>query len=234
MGSLLERLLLMKINIAIDGPSASGKSTIAKRLAAKLNYTHLDTGAMYRAVAYNACLLNIDIKDEKSIMEMLEKTRFSFAEKGRILSNGIDISEKIRTKEIDLLASAVSKLPLVRQNLVSQQQLIAKDKGYILDGRDIGSVVLPDAEVKIYQTASIESRAKRRLLDYENKGLRFDYQTIFEEIKQRDYQDSHREHSPLIKTDDAIEIDTSDLSIEDTVQIIMDLVTKAINRRQHD
>lgn len=224
----------MRINIAIDGPSASGKSTISKRLAEILGYIHLDTGAMYRAVAYNVSLLHLDPDNEPEIMKMLEKTRFSFDSQGHILSNGIDISESIRTKEIDLLSSAVSRLPLVRRNLVEKQQALAKEKGYILDGRDIGSVVLPDAEVKIYQTASIESRAKRRLLDYERKGIPVDYQTIYEEISQRDYQDTHREHSPLIKTPDAIEIDTSDLSIEETVQAILGHVRKALDRSQHD
>jgi len=222
----------MRINIAIDGPSASGKSTLAKKLAQRLGYRHLDTGAMYRACAYNAYIQHIDLEDESSVLEMLSHMVLSFNTEGHILSNGEDLDSKIRTKEIDLLTSKISKLEKIRANLVEQQRKIASDKGYILDGRDIGSVVLPDAEIKIFQTASIESRAKRRCLEYQNKGIQVNYQTIYEEIKLRDLQDSTRLHSPLIKVKDSIEIDTSHLSIEETVDRILVLVNLIVTKEQ--
>lgn len=221
----------MKLNIAIDGPSASGKSTIAKALAKRLNYTHLDTGAMYRACAYKALKHNIDTKREDDLVKMVNSSHFAFDDSGHILLDGKDISTKIRTKELDLLTSTVAQYPKLRESLVLIQREIAKNKGYILDGRDIGSVVLPDAEVKIFQTASIESRAKRRLSEYVNKGIEIDYQTIYDEIKLRDYQDQNREHSPLIRTQDAYLLDTSELSIDESVEFVYNLAIQKMNER---
>ena len=219
----------MKLNIAIDGPSASGKSTIAKVLAKRLNYTHLDTGAMYRACAYKALKNGINTDNEDDLVKMVNSSHFAFDDLGQILLDGVNISSDIRSKEIDLLTSKIARYAQVRASLVKIQQFMAKNKGYILDGRDIGTVVLPDAEVKIFQTASIESRAKRRLLDYQNKGIKIDYQTIYNEIELRDYQDQNREHSPLRKTDNAFVLDTSNLSINESVDIVYDLVIKKIN-----
>ena len=219
----------MKLNIAIDGPSASGKSTIAKALAKRLNYTHLDTGAMYRACAYKALKNGINTDNEDDLVKMVNSSHFAFDDLGQILLDGVNISSGIRSKEIDLLTSTIARYAQVRASLVKIQQFMAKNKGYILDGRDIGTVVLPDAEVKIFQTASIESRAKRRLLDYQNKGIKIDYQTIYNEIELRDYQDQNREHSPLRKTDNAFVLDTSNLSINESVDIVYDLVIKKIN-----
>ena len=219
----------MKLNIAIDGPSASGKSTIAKALANRLNYTHLDTGAMYRACAYKALKNGINTDNEDDLVKMVNSSHFAFDDLGQILLDGVNISSDIRSKEIDLLTSKIARYAQVRASLVKIQQFMAKNKGYILDGRDIGTVVLPDAEVKIFQTASIESRAKRRLLDYQNKGIKIDYQTIYNEIELRDYQDQNREHSPLRKTDNAFVLDTSNLSINESVDIVYDLVIKKIN-----
>jgi cytidylate kinase len=219
----------MKLNIAIDGPSASGKSTIAKALAKRLNYTHLDTGAMYRACAYKALKNGINTDNEDDLVKMVNSSHFAFDDLGQILLDGVNISSDIRSKEIDLLTSKIARYAQVRASLVKIQQFMAKNKGYILDGRDIGTVVLPDAEVKIFQTASIESRAKRRLLDYQNKGIKIDYQTIYNEIELRDYQDQNREHSPLRKTDNAFVLDTSNLSINESVDIVYDLVIKKIN-----
>lgn len=219
----------MKLNIAIDGPSASGKSTIAKALAKRLNYTHLDTGAMYRACAYKALKNGINTDNEDDLVKMVNSSHFAFDDLGQILLDGVNISSDIRSKEIDLLTSKIARNAQVRASLVKIQQFMAKNKGYILDGRDIGTVVLPDAEVKIFQTASIESRAKRRLLDYQNKGIKIDYQTIYNEIELRDYQDQNREHSPLRKTDNAFVLDTSNLSINESVDIVYDLVIKKIN-----
>ena len=219
----------MKLNIAIDGPSASGKSTIAKALAKRLNYTHLDTGAMYRACAYKALKNGINTDNEDDLVKMVNSSHFAFDDLGQILLDGVNISSDIRSKEIDLLTSKIARYAQVRASLVKIQQFMAKNKGYILDGRDIGTVVLPDAEVKIFQTASIESRSKRRLLDYQNKGIKIDYQTIYNEIELRDYQDQNREHSPLRKTDNAFVLDTSNLSINESVDIVYDLVIKKIN-----
>lgn len=221
----------MKLNIAIDGPSASGKSTIAKVLAKRLNYTHLDTGAMYRACTYKALKNNINTNSEDDLVKMVDSSHFAFDDLGHIHIDGKDVSSKIRSKDIDLLTSKIAQYPKLRQSLVHIQQTIAKDKGYILDGRDIGSVVLPDADIKIFQTASIESRAKRRLNEYNLKGLDIDYQTIYNEIEQRDYQDKNRLHSPLIKMDDAYLLDTSNLSIDESVEIVYSLVIQKLNER---
>lgn len=220
----------MKINIAIDGPSGAGKSTISDILAERLGYVHLDTGAMYRAVAYTALGKGLKMDDEENVVRMIEEEMdLKMDPDGTIICNGEDISEKIRTNEISMAASDVSKLGNVRKALVAMQQRIAADKGYILDGRDICDVVLPDAEVKIYLTASAEDRARRRLLQNQEKGIEGDFETILEDIKKRDYQDSHRENSPLHKAEDAVEVDSSDLTIEETVDAIMELVNAKIS-----
>lgn len=219
----------MKINIAVDGPSGAGKSTISDNLAQKLGYVHLDTGAMYRSVAYSALKSGLCIDDEEKISKMIEDNfDLDLKNDGTIICNGEDVTNKIRTNEMSLRASDVSKLLKVREALVKAQQKIASKKGYIVDGRDICEVVLPDAEVKIYLTASAEDRAKRRLLQNIEKGIEGDYQTILDDIIKRDYQDSHREFSPLKKADDAIEIDSSNLSIEEVVNRILALANEKI------
>ena len=219
----------MKINIAIDGPSGAGKSTISDILAEKLGYVHLDTGAMYRAVAYAGLKKGLKMDDEENVVKMIEnEMNLQMNSDGTIICNGEDISGKIRTNEMSMAASDVSKLKNVRKALVAMQQKIASNKGYIVDGRDICEVVLPDAEVKVFLTASAEDRAQRRLLQNKKKGIDGDYETILEDIKKRDYQDSHRENSPLHKTDDATEIDSSDLSIEEVVERVMELVNEKI------
>ncbi len=219
----------MKINIAIDGPSGAGKSTISDNLATKLDYVHLDTGAMYRSVAYCAIKKGLSIDDEKNISKLIdEEFDLDMKNDGRIICNNEDITNKIRTNEMSLRASDVSKLLKVRKALVKAQQKIASKKGYIVDGRDICEVVLPDAEVKVFLTASAEDRAKRRLLQNIEKGIDGDYDSILEDIKKRDYQDSHRQFSPLKKADDAIEIDSSNLSIEEVVDRILVLANEKI------
>lgn len=214
----------MKINIAIDGPSAAGKSTIADIVAERLNYVHLDTGAMYRAVAYNAFEKGVAIDDEENIVKMIEDMDLDMTSDGKVILNNEDISDKIRTDKISMGASDVSKLQGCRKALVQMQQKICENGGYILDGRDIGTVVLKDAPVKIYMVASAEARAQRRVLQNQEKGLEADYETILEDIKKRDYQDTHREHSPLRKADDAVEIDTSDMTIEEVVDKVMAII----------
>lgn len=214
----------MKINIAIDGPSAAGKSTIAKLLAKKLNYSHLDTGAMYRCVAYLSKQLGIDQKDEAALAAMIDSMQIDFDSLGNVYINQKDVSREIRTNDISMMASNVSVFPTVRERLVRMQQRIAKNKGYIMDGRDIGTVVLPDAELKIFLIASVAARAKRRYQEYLQKGMPADYDAIFEDIKKRDYQDTHRATSPLKKAEDAVEIDTSDMSIDEVQRAIEDLL----------
>lgn len=221
----------MKINIAIDGPGAAGKSTIAKCLAKKLNYVHLDTGAMYRSTAYKALQNHISLEDEEAVCKMLENTKIQLATDGSIFLDGEDVSDKIRTNEISLAASLVSKLAKVRRMLVERQQEMAKEKGFIMDGRDIGTVVLKDAEVKIYMTATPMARAKRRYEQNIAKNIPTgSIEEIAREIAERDLQDMTRENSPLKKADDAIEIDTSDMSIEEVTERIYGLAKPFIEK----
>ena len=221
----------MKINIAIDGPGAAGKSTIAKCLAKKLNYVHLDTGAMYRSTAYKALQNHISLEDEEAVCEMLEHTKMQLLTDGSIFLDGEDISDKIRTNEISLAASLVSKLANVRRMLVERQQEMAKEKGFIMDGRDIGTVVLTDAEVKIYMTATPMARAKRRYDQNIAKNIPTgSIEEIAREIAERDLQDMTRENSPLKKADDAVEIDTSDMSIDEVTEFIYSLAKPFIEK----
>ena len=221
----------MKINIAIDGPGAAGKSTIAKCLAKKLNYVHLDTGAMYRSTAYKALQNHISLEDEEAVCKMLENTKIQLATDGSIFLDGEDVSDKIRTNEISLAASLVSKLANVRRMLVERQQEMAKEKGFIMDGRDIGTVVLTDAEVKIYMTATPMARAKRRYDQNIAKNIPTgSIEEIAREIAERDLQDMTRENSPLKKADDAVEIDTSDMSIDEVTEFIYSLAKPFIEK----
>ena len=221
----------MKINIAIDGPGAAGKSTIAKCLAKKLNYVHLDTGAMYRSTAYKALQNHIGLEDEEAVCKMLENTKIQLATDGSIFLDGEDVSDKIRTNEISLAASLVSKLANVRRMLVERQQEMAKEKGFIMDGRDIGTVVLKDAEVKIYMTATPMARAKRRYDQNIAKNIPTgSIEEIAREIAERDLQDMTRENSPLKKADDAVEIDTSDMSIDEVTEYIYSLAKPFIEK----
>ncbi len=217
------------INIAIDGPSGAGKSSIAKILAKKLTYTHLDTGSMYRAVAYKAMMNHLDIENEDVIVDMLKDTDIRLTNDGKIYLDDTDVSDMIRTNEISLLASNVSKHAKVRKDLVSRQQKMALNKGVIMDGRDIGTVVLKDAEVKIFLTASTIKRAQRRYLQNQQLNIASDLDQLIKEIEQRDYQDTHRAASPLVKASDAIEIDSSDLTIDEVIDKILEIVNRKVN-----
>lgn len=214
---------MSRINIAIDGPGAAGKSTIAKLLAKKLGYIHLDTGAMYRCCAYAAYINNVDIEDDAALEAMLNNIKIEFKDTDVYL-NGEDVSKEIRTNENGMRASKIATKRIVRTKMVDLQREIAKDKGYILDGRDIGTVVLKDAELKIYMIASVKSRADRRFKELTEKGMNPNYDEIAEDLRNRDYQDMHREESPLTKADDAIEVDTSDMTIEEVCDTMMQLV----------
>lgn len=210
-----------QLQIAIDGPAGAGKSTIAKMIADKLDLLYLDTGAMYRACAYYLKQNNA-LDDEKKMDELLEQMELNFDESGkRIFLNGEDVSAVIRTPEITEITSKVSSNAKVRELLVRKQQEIAGVRGVIMDGRDIGTVVLPQAQVKIFLTASLESRAQRRLLDLAQKGIKSDLATVMEDLAKRDKQDSTREHSPLKQADDAVVIDTSEMSIDDVIKNIL-------------
>ncbi len=223
----------MRINIAIDGPSAAGKSTIAKELAKKLNYVHLDTGAMYRSTALKALQCGIALDDEKAVCAMLKDTDITLTPDGKVFLDGKDVSSDIRTDEVSMAASNVSKLEQVRADLVKRQQEMAKAKGFIMDGRDIGTVVLKDAEVKVFMTASAMARAERRYKQNIQNGIpTSDIETIAEEIRQRDYQDTHREHSPLRKADDAVEIDTSDMTIPEVADAIYSLCEPFLQKEE--
>lgn len=214
------------INIALDGPSGVGKSTIADRVAESLHMVHLDTGAMYRCVAYYLVSHQIDLSDSQAFDQALDSIHISFQGK-QVFLNDVDVSKEIRTNEISMFTSKVATNPSVRKKMVALQQEVAKDKGYILDGRDICTVVLPDAEVKIYMDASAKARAERRYKEYISQGIQADYETIYQDIVARDYQDSHREISPLVQAKDAIRIDTSNLTIDEVVKEVLELVRKA-------
>ena len=212
------------MNIAIDGPSGAGKSSIAKLLAKKLNYVHLDTGSMYRCVAYKAIQNKINLDDEELICQMIDKTKISFDSVGNVYLDDEDVKNKIRTTDISLAASNVSKLPRVREKLVKLQQDMAKNISVIMDGRDIGTVVLKDAPVKIFLTATSLERAKRRYKQNLENGIISDIDQLQKEIDQRDYQDTHRKASPLKKAEDAIEIDSSTMTIDEVVEAILNII----------
>ncbi|MBF1480394.1 MAG: (d)CMP kinase [Prevotella pallens] len=216
-----------KIIIAIDGFSSCGKSTMAKDLAHELGYIYVDTGAMYRCVALYALQHKLFLKDGKINIPELEAAmpniNISFKlnkETGRpdTYLNNENVENKIRTMEVSSRVSSIAAIPFVREALVAQQQKMGKDKGIVMDGRDIGTVVFPNAELKIFVTASPEVRAQRRYDELMEKGMEADYNEILENVKQRDYIDSHRDVSPLRKADDAIELDNSNISIEEQKQ----------------
>ncbi|MBS5114822.1 MAG: (d)CMP kinase [Erysipelotrichaceae bacterium] len=219
---------MKKISIAIDGPSAAGKSTIAKRLAEILDYTYIDTGAMYRSVAYYLINHGIDLNDEKAISDTLNNIHIKLCSDHRVILNGDDVTLQIRQDEISKGASCVGKYKAVREHLVKLQQEMSHNGGVILDGRDIGSVVLPHAELKIYQEASVVARAKRRYLENQRRNIECSFESIQKDIEQRDYDDMHREFSPLVQAKDAIKIDTSLLTIEEVVDIILKLVNERL------
>lgn len=218
----------MKFNVAIDGPSAAGKSTISKLIAKKFDLIKLDTGAMYRCVGYLVDKNNLNVEDEASVLKVFDNFDLDIKNDGSITLNNVLMNDKIRNDKISMLASKASKHLKVREKLVSLQQEIAKSKGYILEGRDIGTVVLPDALVKIYLEADVKVRAKRRFQEYLEKNMQVDYKDIEADIRQRDFQDINRENSPLKKADDAKVVDVSDLNIEEVVNEISKIIQKKL------
>ena len=206
--------------IAVDGPAGAGKSTIAKCIAKLLGIDYIDTGAMYRAIALKLQRTGVDYNDPDALAQLLETTDVDFSE-GSIYLDGENVDGLIRTQEVSELASASSAVQAVRDKLVALQQEMGKRKSVIMDGRDIATKVFPDAELKFYITASSRVRAQRRALDMKKLGQPSDIDQIQKEIESRDYRDMHRENSPLVKVEDAIEIDTSDRSLEENVAVAM-------------
>ena len=209
--------------IAVDGPSGAGKSTVAKAIAKRLGFIHVDTGAMYRSIGLYMYRNGIDPADpEKVLPELVNiNIELGFSDEGqRIYLNGEDVSDKIRQNEISLYASKVSAIPGVRAFLLDLQRRLANEHNVVMDGRDIGTVILPDAELKIFQTASVKERAKRRYLELTEKGQTVDIAQIEKEIEERDYNDSHRAAAPCIPADDAVIIDNSNITIEENVAMI--------------
>jgi cytidylate kinase len=221
----------MTSNVAIDGPAGAGKSTIAKRVAKDLGYIYVDTGAMYRAMAYYFLSNGIASEDEEKIAEACKTVDISIDYvdgEQCVFLNGENVNGVIRTEEVGNMASATSVYPVVRTKLVELQQALAAKANVIMDGRDIGTVVLPDANVKIFLTASSAVRAKRRFDELTAKGISCDIDQIEADIIDRDYRDMHRETSPLMQAEDAVLLDSSDLSIDEVVAQIKNLVQKAV------
>lgn len=211
--------------IAIDGPGGAGKSTIACLLAEELGYLHLDTGAMYRAVTLAALNQNINFNDEEALTETAEEIEIDFNKDGDIFLNGENVSSEIRSQAVNENVSKTAAVKGVRETLVEMQKKLAEKHKVVMDGRDITTVVLPDAEHKFYLTASLEERARRRYEEMKSKDMQVSLEDIKENIKNRDKFDSEREHSPLKKAEDAVEIDSTELSIEEVVEKIKSFIS---------
>lgn len=220
-------------SIAIDGPSGAGKSTLAKKLAAAFGFIYVDTGAIYRTLGLAAQRKAVDPKNEEAVKAILPELEISmkYNEAGEqcMMLNGEDVSKLIRMPEISLYASDVSAHGSVRSFLLEMQRKFARESNVIMDGRDIGTVVLPDAELKIYLTAAVEVRAQRRFLELQQKGVEAVFEDVLEEMKLRDWQDMNREVAPLKKADDAIVVDSSEIGFEETFQVMCDLVIKELS-----
>ena len=210
-------------SIAIDGPAASGKSTAAKGVAKALDFLYLDTGAMYRAITLYMIEKGLDTRSEEDAKSILDEVTMREDKNGHIFLNERDVTERVREEDVTKLVSYACAHKAVRERLVALQREMAKGESVVMDGRDIGTVVLPDATLKVYQVASVESRAKRRYLEELSKGKEASLDEIQKDIERRDYIDSHREHSPLRKAEDAILLDTSDLTIQEEIDAILSL-----------
>jgi CMP/dCMP kinase len=222
-----------RLIVAIDGPSGAGKSTIGKFLARRLGYTYIDTGAMYRVVALKSKEDLIDKEDGVALGRWISSIQIVLTAEGeltRVFCNGEELTESIRSPEISLLASAISKKRVVREALVRMQREMGKEGGVVLEGRDIGTVVFPDAEVKFYLDADKEERARRRFVELNEKGVKVDFKETLDEVIQRDHNDMYRDHSPLKKAEDAVLIDSTHHSIEEVVEEMARLVEKKASR----
>ncbi len=220
------------ISVAIDGPAGAGKSTIARRLAAELGYRYVDTGAIYRTVAYFMDLWGVSPKDVDGVNRYIDEltVEIEYDEDGlqHMMMNGMDVTKDIRTPDISQKASLISAHACVRDMLLDMQRELAEQNNVVMDGRDIGTVVLPHATVKIFLTASPEVRAKRRCDELSAKGQKVDYNKVLKDIQQRDYQDTHREIAPLKMSRDSIKVDTSDMTIEEVLEKLKDIVAQKV------
>lgn len=215
-------------SVAIDGPAGAGKSTMAKRAAKDLGFLYVDTGAIYRTVGYHMSLMGIGPKDADGIRRCIDDVyidiRYEADGLQHMILNGVDVTDRIRTPEMSVMASGVATQPCVRAFLLDMQRQFAQTHNVIMDGRDIGTVVLPDADVKIYLTASAEVRAKRRYDELIEKGEQVAFADVLDDMKKRDWQDMHREIAPLKKAEDAIELDTSALTLEESIAAIEEII----------
>lgn len=219
------------VSVAIDGPAGAGKSTLARRLAADFGYIYVDTGAMFRAIGLYALRAGKDPKDNEAVNALLPNITLEFAfieGEQHIYLNGEDVSTAIRTEEVGMAASAVGANPAVRAFLLEMQRDMARTQNILMDGRDIGTVVLPNATVKIFLTASPEARATRRWKEYQQKGIDTPYEDVLADVKQRDYQDTHRAAAPLKQADDAALLDTSELNFEQSFEAMKKMITEKV------
>ena len=219
------------VSVAIDGPAGAGKSTLARRLAAELGYIYVDTGAMFRTIGLYALRAGKDPKDNEAVNALLPEISLKFAFIGgeqHIYLNGEDVSTAIRTEEVGMAASAVGANPEVRAFLLGMQRDMAKTQDVPMDGRDIGTVVLPDATVKIFLTASPEARATRRWKEYQQKGVEVSYEEVLADVRQRDYQDTHRAAAPLRQADDAQLLDTSEMNFEQSLEAMKKMIVEKV------
>ena len=219
------------VSVAIDGPAGAGKSTLARRLAAELGYIYVDTGAMFRTIGLYALRAGKDPKDNEAVNALLPEISLKFAFIGgeqHIYLNGEDVSTAIRTEEVGMAASAVGANPEVRAFLLGMQRDMAKTQDVLMDGRDIGTVVLPDATVKIILTASPEARATRRWKEYQQKGVEVSYEEVLADVRQRDYQDTHRAAAPLRQADDAQLLDTSEMNFEQSLEAMKKMIVEKV------
>ncbi len=227
---------MKKITIAIDGFSSTGKSTLAKQLAQKLQYVYVDSGAMYRAVALYVLehkLIAVKVLDKATLIDHLPRINLAFRyneslKASEIYLNGVNVNTAIRSMEVSNTVSTVATVPEVRQQLVALQQHMGKAKGIVMDGRDIGSVVFPDAELKLFMTASADKRAQRRFEELKRSGIEVTYEAVLDNITSRDHLDSTRKDSPLFKVNDAIEIDNSNMSLDEQFEKVLALVNSKL------
>ena len=221
----------MSYNIAIDGPAGAGKSTIAKRVSAELTFIYVDTGAMYRAIALYFLNNQINTADLNGVKKALDEIEIGIQYvdgEQRVLLNREDVSGRIRTEEVGNMASKAAALPCVREKLLELQRKLAREHDVVMDGRDIGTNILPDAQLKVYLTASTDTRANRRYKELREKGIDCDLEEIKKDIEQRDYQDMHRDISPLKQAGDAILVDSSDMGIDEVVEAIKAVINKTV------